>query len=97
MGYTDSDWANDPDRRRSISGYLFTLGGGVISWSSKKQQMVAASSCKAEYMATSHCAKEALWLRSLLGCLGLPQTKATILFCNNLGTITLTKDVSFHA
>jgi hypothetical protein len=34
-GYTDADWANDPDRRRSISGYLFSLGGGVISWSSK--------------------------------------------------------------
>jgi Reverse transcriptase (RNA-dependent DNA polymerase) len=97
IGYTNSDWANDPDRRRSISGYLFTLGGGVISWSSKNQQTVAASSCEAEYTATHHCAKEALWLRSLLGCLGIQQNDATTLFCDNLGTITLTKDASFHA
>jgi hypothetical protein len=95
--YTDSDWANDPNRRRSISGYLFTLGSGVISWSSKKQQTVAASSCEAEYMVMSHCAKEALWLRNLLSCLGLPQNKATTLFCDIMGTITLTKDASFHA
>jgi hypothetical protein len=96
-GSTDSDWANDPDRRRSISGYLFTLGGGVISWSSRKQQTVAASSCEAEYMATNHCAKEALWLRNLLDCLDLPQREATTLYCNNLGTIALTKDATFHA
>ena len=64
--YTDADWANDPDRRRSISGYLFSLDGGVISWNSRKQQTIAASSCEAEYMAASHGTKEALWLWSLL-------------------------------
>jgi hypothetical protein len=48
-------------------------------------------------MATNHCAKEALWLRNLLNCLGLPQNEATTLFCDNLGTITLTKDASLHA
>jgi hypothetical protein len=92
----DSDWANDPDWHRSISGYLFSLGGGMISWSSKKQQTVAALSCEAEYMAMNHCVKEALWLRSLLGFLGLPQEEATTLFCDNMGTIALTKDALFH-
>ena len=96
-GYTDADWANDPDRRRSISGYLFNLGGGVISWSSRKQQTVAASSCEAEYMAASHCTKEALWLRNLLKCLGIPQIDPTILHCDNEGAISLTKDASLHS
>jgi transposase InsO family protein len=96
-GYTDADWANDPDRRRSISGYLFTLGGGVISWSSRKQQTVATSSCEAEYMAASHCTKEALWLRNLLKQLDMAQTNPTKLYCDNEGAISLTKDASFHS
>ena len=37
VGYSDADWAGDPDTRRSTSGYLFQFGGGSISWSSKKQ------------------------------------------------------------
>lgn len=97
-GYTDADWANDPDRRRSISGYLFGLGSGMISWSSRKQQTVAASSCEAEYMAASHCTKEALWLRNLLQCLGMARPDATVLLhCDNQGSISLTKDASLHA
>ena len=60
--YTDMDWVNDPDGRRSTSGYLFTPRGGVISWSPQKQQTVATLSYEAKYMAASHCTKEALWL-----------------------------------
>jgi len=97
MGYMDSDWTNDPDQRRSISGYIFTLGGGAVSWSSKKQQTVAASSCEAEYMAAGHCTKEALWLRSLLSGLEIASLGPTVLHCDNQGTISLTKDTSYHA
>ena len=70
----------------------------MISWSSRKQQTVAASSCKAEYMAASHCTKEVLWLRNLLGCLEITQANATVLLhCNNQGAIALTKDASLHS
>jgi hypothetical protein len=50
-GYTDSDWANCLDTRRSIGGYCFKLGAdsGIISWSARRQQTVAVSSCEAEY------------------------------------------------
>src|SRR6266481_4334026 len=82
-GYSDSDWANDPDQRCSISGYIFALGGGAISWSCKKQQTVAASSCKVDYMAAGHCTKEALWLRNMLSGLGIPSTDPTTLYCDN--------------
>lgn len=95
--YTDADWANDPDRRRSISGYLFSLGGGVISWSSQKQQTVATSSCEAKYMAASYCTKEALWLRNLLEHLGIAQRNPTTIYCDNQGAISLTKDASLHS
>lgn len=46
--YTDSDWARSVDDRRSTSGYVFNLGTGAFSWSSKKQTTVALSSTEAE-------------------------------------------------
>ena len=65
-GYTDADWAGDLDTRRSTSGFLFNLGSGAISWSSKRQPTVALSSCEAEYMGQTQAIKEAVWLKSLL-------------------------------
>ena len=52
IGYSDSDWASSVDRRSTI-GYYFALNnnGPPISWKTRKQQMVALSSCEAEYMA----------------------------------------------
>ena len=43
-GYSDSDWAGNPNDRKSTSGYAFNIGLGVISWSSKKQTIVSLSS-----------------------------------------------------
>ena len=37
-GYSDADWASDSDDRRSISGNVFMMSGGAISWTSKKKQ-----------------------------------------------------------
>jgi len=50
-GYTDADWGDDLDESRSTSGYVFTLGGGAISWCSKKQDCIALSTIEAEYVA----------------------------------------------
>ena len=50
FGFSDADWAGDHDTRRSTSGFVFNIGSGAISWSSKRQPTVALSSCEAEYM-----------------------------------------------
>jgi len=95
-GYSDADWARDSSDRKSTSGYLFTLKGASISWMSKKQDTVALSSTEAEYIATTHAAKEALWLRGLLHDLGYPQESATIIHEDNQGCIALSKNPIFH-
>lgn len=64
--YCDADFAGDIDTRRSTTGYVFILGGGAISWSSRLQPTVAASTTEAEFMAAAYSIKESLWLRTLL-------------------------------
>ena len=79
--YCDADYAGDIDTRRSTTGYVFILGGGAISWSSRLQPTVAASTTEAEYMAAAYAIKEALWLRTLLNELDM-----------NIGTISIYAD-----
>jgi hypothetical protein len=62
-GYSDADWAGSLDDRRSMTGYVFVLCGGAITWNSKKQPTVALSTTEAEYMALGQTTKEAIWLR----------------------------------
>jgi hypothetical protein len=64
-GFCDSDWASQK-HRHLISGYSFHFGMGAISWSSKKQNIVALSSTEAEYIAQTPTAKEAIWLREFI-------------------------------
>ena len=96
LGLTDSDWANCLDTRRSIGGYGFTLGSGLISWTTHKQKMVATSSCEAEYTAAFEAAKETIWLRNLLINIGFPQNSPTTILCDNNAAINLSEDPSLH-
>jgi len=97
VGWTDSNWAQDPDNCRFTSGFAFDVGGGVISWSSKKQPTVATSSVEAEYIASANATKEAIWLRTLLKELDSPQTKATIIHADNQGSIALAHNPVSHS
>nr|GAT45508.1 predicted protein [Mycena chlorophos] len=94
--FTDADWANNRDDRKSISGFVSTLAGGAISWSSKKQPSVALSTMEAEYIALSHAARENLWLRALFAELGKPPSAPTPIYCDNRGAIDFTFNQRFH-
>lgn len=72
-GFVDADWAGDLDQRRSTSGYVFNLFGGVVSWMSKKKSVVALSTTEAEYMAATHASKEEVLLHRLCSNMGLVQ------------------------
>ena len=67
VGYTDSDVGGDVVGRRSTGGMAFYLNDSLVTWNSHKEKTVALSSCEAEFMAATAAAKQALWLRNLLG------------------------------
>lgn len=94
-GYCDSDHAADLDRRRSITGYLFQVGGITVSWRSGLQHIVAISTTEAEYMALAEATKEALWLKRITCELGFPQ-KSVEIFCDSQSAICLAKNNVFH-
>lgn len=97
-GFTDADWAGCRQTRRSTAGYLFNIGSGAISWQSKRQNIVALSTCEAEFMGQTQATKEAIWLRRLLHELNIGQgQRATIICGDNQGAIALAANPQYHS
>ena len=91
VGYCDADYAGDVDTRRSTGGYVFIMNGAAVSWQSKRQATVAASTTEAEYMSAASAVKESLWLKQLLTDLGIAQGPVSI-FADNQSAIKLLKN-----
>ncbi|KAL0391168.1 UNVERIFIED_CONTAM: Retrovirus-related Pol polyprotein from transposon TNT 1-94 [Sesamum calycinum] len=66
-GFCDANWVTDNDEVSSTSGYVFTLGGGAISWKSVKQTCIARSTMESEFIALELTGQEAEWLRNSVG------------------------------
>lgn len=96
VGYVDADYAGDLDRRRSLSGYIFSLCGSAISWCASLQSIAALSTTEAEYIAATEGVKEAVWLHGLVTELGLNQDVLTI-FCDSQSAIHLMKNSMYHS
>ncbi|GAU24779.1 hypothetical protein TSUD_356080 [Trifolium subterraneum] len=64
--FSEADWCGDKVDRRSTSGYVFKFQSAPVSWCSKKQSVIALSSCEAEYVAGSLAVCQANWLQSFL-------------------------------
>ncbi|GJS62394.1 retrovirus-related pol polyprotein from transposon TNT 1-94 [Tanacetum coccineum] len=94
-GFVDSDYAKDPDKFRSITGYAFLVQGCVVNWKVTLQHVVALSTTEAEYMALTEAVKEAIWLRGLLEELGV-ELNTVAVNCDNQGAIHLSRNHVFH-
>lgn len=105
-GYSDADWGNDLDQRKSTSGYIFSLSPNIgqnnpISWNSQLQKTVALSSCEAEYMALRDATKEAIYLANVFNYLN---TKLKLgytpsipkLLVDNMSAKKLAENPEFH-
>lgn len=96
-GYSDSDFAADPDISRSTAGYIFMMNGAPVSWASRRQSTVAKSTTKAEYYAMSLAISEAMWIRSFMTELGAPMKNAMVIFADNQSAIKLAHNPEYHA
>lgn len=98
VGHSDSDWARDPQTRKSMSGCIFTLGGSPVVWKAKFQRAVAFSTAKAEYLAVSMCAREAVWFRHFLSEIGRDLgDKPLEIFVDNEAAIRMTENPVYHS
>ena len=106
IAYTDSDYAANPIKRQSMTGFLFKLANSIISWQSRVQKTITLSATEAEYMALSDCTRQAVWIQNIFSELGLP-VKPTQTCTDNEGGIFIASnpiqerrtkhiDVRFH-
>ena len=96
LAYVDASWAADPDTRRSRYGYAVYFGRALVSWRSKLHACVCLSSAEAEYIGATEAVKEVMWMRHLLGELGLDQG-TTEIFEDNMAVIKMAKSAIVSA
>jgi hypothetical protein len=96
--YTNSDWAEDQDIKRSTSEYVFNVSSDVISWFSKRQSTMILFICEVEYTEQTLVVKETIWLRNLmiqLTC-DVEYSQAIMIYEDNQSVIVLVKNSQFH-
>ena len=82
-GYSDSDWADNADDRKSTIGRCFYVGANLVAWMSKKQNSVSLSTAEVEYIAVGSCCSQLLWIKKLLSDYGIPQD-TMVVYCEIL-------------
>lgn len=89
ISYVDADYVDDLDKRRSITGFVFRVCGGAISWNASLQSVVA------KYIALTEAIKKTLWLKGSVCELGFEQQIVSI-SCGNSSAIQLSKNPKYH-
>ena len=96
QGYSDADFANSVDDRRSITGYVFMFAGAPLSWNCMTQHTTALSTMESEYYAICKSVQEALYLRMLMEEVGLKVDKPLVIKEDNQACIAFSKDPGEH-
>ena len=101
VGHSDSKITTPNNAGKSVSGYIFNLGSGAISYRSKLQPTVAKSTAEAKYVALGLATAKALYLRQLLTELGHAPTGSTFIgedndACLKIATTTQTSFRTRH-
>ena len=96
MGYTNSYWGSSETNRRSITSGCFSLGSSIVSWRRKKQDSVALSSIKVEYVIATEVCWESIWLKKFLSNLFQGSLNPTWIHCDNQSCIRFTEETMFH-
>eukprot|EP00253_Pinus_taeda_P028397 PITA_28397 len=94
--YTDADWAESVDDRKSASGGAFFMGSRLVSWFSKKQHSIALSTTEAEYVAAASCFTQLLWMMQTLQ-FQITCTPPISILCDNTSAIRISKNPVMHS
>jgi len=96
LEYSDSDWGGDPNERKSTSGNCFMIENTACLWSSKKQSIVALSTCEAEYVAAAASTCQSVRFRNIMTQIGFNLDVPIKIYVDNVSAINLAKNVVFH-
>lgn len=92
IGYSDANWADNKNDRKSQSGHCFIVNGATVCWSSRKQPLVALSTCESEFIALSEACRAAAWIRRILIDLKQSVSGATTIFEDNQSCLKLIEE-----
>jgi len=96
LAYVDADYGRCRDTRRSTSGYVFTMAGRAVTWSSKRQATVALSTVEAEYVAMSRCAQQMVWMHTWLDEVEIAHGTPGVIRGDSREAIALAKTMKDH-
>lgn len=97
--YCDADWAAYPNTRRSISGFIVKHGETLLSWKSKKQNVVSRSSAEAEYRSMGNAVNavlELVWIIALLKELGREVEQPAVVYSDSKAALQIAANPVFH-
>ena len=94
-GYTDADWAGNPNDKKSTAGYFTFVVGNLVTWRSKKQKVVALSSAEAEFRGIKSGLTEILWQRRLMKEIIFCPSKCKF-YCDNKAAINISQNPVQH-
>jgi hypothetical protein len=97
ISYTDADWAGCIDGQQSTSGAVFYLGECLLSWLSKKQSSVSLSTIKAEYIATTSCCTQVLWMKQTLTDIQVEYDEPIPIYYDNTSVIGISNNSVMHS
>ena len=97
ISYSDADWANCVDERKSTSGGAFFLGESLVAWLSKKQSSISLSTTEAEYIAAATCCTQILWMVQSLADLEVKYDVSIPIHCDNTSAISVSKNPIIHS
>jgi len=92
IAYSDANWAEDTLDRKSTSGHFCSLNGGTISWFSRKQKLIALSSCEAEYIALAETCKEVTWIKQVIKEFNIEISPMTTVYTDSQSAIALVEN-----
>ena len=87
LAYSDTDYAEDKDTRKSTTGYVVMLSGGPVAWRSTQQKGTALSTQVAELYALTDATVQTIWQRNLLASMGYKQSLPTTVMEDNQAAI----------